>query len=258
VADRGSLLDLLLPGGAGLVALVGAGGKTSAQDALARELSARGRSVLLTCTTHWADRREEEGTPFDRLLLRPGLEGPAAAGAGPGLPPRPGITGLAARPAAPGKLKGIHPSWIPLLRPGWDAVLVEADGSRRLPVKAPGPDEPVLPPAPDLVVGVVGLDCLGRPMDGATVHRPERFAAVTGCAPGAPIRWEHLRALVLHPQGLFRGAGAAARLLLLNKLDAAPARPDPAALRGLGVRTVLAACGAGHPAAPPPEAIPCP
>ncbi len=159
----------------------------------------------------------------------------------------PGITLLVSREAdEPGKVKGIHPSWIPALRPAWDFVLVEADGSRRLPLKAPGDHEPVLPPGTDLVVGVVGLDGLGRPMDGRTVHRPERFTRVTGCEPGAPIAWEHLVALVRHPDGLFKGAPAA-RVLLLNKVDAAPFLPSRDQLAGLEVERVLLCRLEGEP-----------
>lgn len=159
----------------------------------------------------------------------------------------PGITVLVSREAdEPGKVKGIHPSWMPALRSAWDFVLVEADGSRRLPLKAPGSDEPVLPPGADLVVGVVGLDALGRPMDGRTVHRPERFAVVTGCAPGSPVTWEHLLALVRHPEGLFKGARAA-RALLLNKVDVAPFLPSRDQLAGFEVEQALLCRLEGEP-----------
>ncbi len=215
----------LLPGGGGVIAFVGGGGKTTALFRLARERAPR--PVLLTATTHLADPRLEPGRE-GRLVLDPRMEGPwqgeAVACAGPG------PTILMAREAdAPGKVKGIHPSWIPALGRAWDLVLVEADGSRGLPVKAPAPHEPVLPPDPDLVVGVIGLDCLDRPLDGTVAHRPELFSALTGCAPGEPIGWKHLGALVRHPRGLFKGASGA-RVLLLNKADAAGGRQPPAGL----------------------------
>ena len=88
----------------------------------------------------------------------------------------------------------------------WAFVLVEADGAKHRSIKAPGDHEPVVPPSTGAVIGVVGLDCLGRPMDGATVHRPERFHAVTGCPMGAPIRLAHIATLVRAPEGLFKGA----------------------------------------------------
>ncbi len=235
-----SLADLLLPllpGEKGVVAFVGAGGKTTAMLRLARELEARGRSVLVTTTTHLLDPRREPGGPAGRLFFRPEMELPYPGDAG--LRADAGITLLVSREEAePGKVKGLHPSWFPALRSAWDVVLVEADGSRRLPLKAPGDHEPVLPPGTDLVVGVVGLDGLGRPMDGRSVHRPERFARVTGCEPGSPVAWEHLAALVRHPEGLFKGA-TAARVLLLNKADTAPYLPSREQLAGVDVDRVL-------------------
>ena len=228
----------LVPGGSGVIAFVGAGGKTSALFHLGRELEARGRSVLVTTTTHLADPRVEPGPFSGNLVFRPDME--FAREDGPGLDGAPGLTVLVSREAdTPGKVKGIHPSWIPALKRAWDFVLVEADGSKRLSIKAPAPHEPVIPPGTDLVVGVVGLDCLGRPMDGRTVHRPERFARITGCDPGAAVGWEHLAALARHPEGLFKGAGTAPRVVLLNKADRAPFLPSQGQLGDLAADLVL-------------------
>ncbi len=233
----------LMPAASGVVAFVGAGGKTTAMFRLARELEEMGRSVLVTTTTHLLDPRLEPHGPERRLVFRPEMEFSRAGDAGfdgiAGVDAAPGIMLLVSREAdEPGKVKGIHPSWIPALRPAWDFVFVEADGSRRLPLKAPGDFEPVLPPGTDLVVGVVGLDGLGRPMDGRSVHRPECFAVVTGCEPGARIEWAHLVALVRHPEGVFKGA-LASRALLLNKVDAAPFLPSHDQLAALEVDRVL-------------------
>lgn len=220
------------------MAFVGAGGKTTHLLHFARELAADGRPVLVTTTTHLADPREEENT-FARILFRPDLERPPTPGSAPLPEPLPGVTLLVSRPAdEPGKLKGIHASRIAQLRAVWDLVLVESDGSKQLPVKAPAPWEPVVPEGTDLVVGVIGLDALGEPMDERTVHRPELFATVTGCAPGAPIGWDHVVALSRHPEGLFKGARGR-RVVLLNKVDEAPYLPSPGQLGALGADLVL-------------------
>jgi probable selenium-dependent hydroxylase accessory protein YqeC len=234
--NLGEALLPILPCAKGVVAFVGAGGKSTALYRFARERSEAQGPVLITTTTHLADPRLEPVPPIAELVFHPDLEGAGAPATLPG--PRPGVTILLSRPVEPGKVKGIHPDWIPPLKAAWDLILVEADGSRRLPVKAPAPFEPVLPPGTDLVAGVIGLDCLGRGMDGATVHRPECFHAVTGCPPGAPIGWEHLAALVRHPQGLFKGA-TGLRAVLLNKADAAAFLPSPAQMAGLDADLVL-------------------
>ena len=237
------LADALWPflrGPSGVIALVGAGGKTSVLFALAEELAGLGFGALLTTTTQIFDPRGE-GRSFDRLELVPAMALPLPPGTGaePGIVPgRPGQrVVLAAEAMATGKLRGIHPSRVAGLARDWPFVLVEADGSRGLPLKAPGDHEPVLPAQAGLVLGLIGLSCLGRPMDATTVHRPERFGPVAGCAAGEPIRPEHLLALTRSRDGLFKGAPAGARrVLLLNQADCSGLDPAGLAtwLRGAG------------------------
>ena len=229
-------LSPLLGEDRGTAAFVGAGGKTSALFRLANALVEQGRRVLLTTTTHLRDPRLEPCRPPFTFLLALELE--AAMTGAATFTSAPGLTVLLSRPAEPGKLKGLHPSWLPALGEAWEFVLVEADGSKGLPLKAPAAHEPVLPAGDGLVVGVLGLDGLGQPMDARTVHRPEIFSSLTGCAPGAPVTWEHLAALIHHPQGLFKGA-TGPRALLLNKVELASCVPGRAQLAGLPVDRVL-------------------
>ncbi|HWQ09856.1 MAG TPA: selenium cofactor biosynthesis protein YqeC [Holophaga sp.] len=211
------------PAAGGVIALVGAGGKTRALFGLGEELAEQGHDVLLTTTTHIFDPRLEAGRLFDEVILE---------GACPWeqVPPRPDrgrrIVFAGCKAPDPGKLRGVEPTRIGELARAGAFLLVEADGAKRHPVKAPGPHEPVVPGMAGLVIGVIGLDCLGRPMDGATVHRPEHFSTVAGCAMGDPIRPEHLMALARSPQGLFKGTPPGSRrVLLLNKADCCSLEP---------------------------------
>lgn len=221
------LLPLLPhPESGGVIALVGAGGKTTAMYALGQDLAGRAPGeALLTTTTQIFDPRLEPGRPFDQVLLAPELADPVP---GDGEPPSAWLEAraqgqrvvLAAQATPDGKLGGIHPDRVPELARVWPFVIIEADGSRHRPVQAPDAHEPVLPARLDMVVGMVGLGCLGQPMDEAIVYRPEGFTRATGCLPGDPIRLEHLLALARHPQGLFQGVPAGVRrVLLLNQAD---------------------------------------
>jgi probable selenium-dependent hydroxylase accessory protein YqeC len=254
-------LPPLPPGPGRVIALVGAGGKTSALFGLGEDLAlgpARAR-VLLTTTTHIYDPRLEDGRGFDRLVLAPDLADPAREPPGPLPRPAPApcrVVLAAGEEPGTGKLRGIHPDHAARLALAWDYVILEADGAKRLPVKAPAGHEPVLPPASGLVLGFVGLACLGRPMDGRTVHRPERFGPLTGCAPGAPITLDHLATLARSPQGLFQGAPAGARrVLVLNQADLCPEASAALAerLAGLGLqgvdRVLVCVLGAARPEA---------
>lgn len=91
-----------------------------------------------------------------------------------------------------------------------DYVLVEADGSKRLPLKAHLPHEPVIPACAGQVIGVVGLSGLGQPIEKAA-HRPEQYAKLCGAAITDAVTPE-LAANVLNAEDL-------ADLYILNQAD---------------------------------------
>jgi molybdenum cofactor cytidylyltransferase len=215
-----------LPGAFGLgsselVAISGGGGKSSLMFALAKALS--GRVIMTTTTriftaqTKLADAvfivpkgQTSDGgligesgqvSELGALLARHGnclvigeLVGEKAAGVPPELP---------------GRL---------LARADVDYVLVEADGSRMRPCKAPAGHEPVVPTETTVLVPVAGIDAVGgRLVDVA--HRPERVAVLTGLRPDDEMTTSALAALMSHPDGGLKGAPGEARVVpLLNKV----------------------------------------
>ncbi len=210
-----------------IAAFVGAGGKTSAIFALADAAADFG--VTITTTTHIRDPRLEKGRRFGRVLIDPELAEPQAllwriSSMSPhrfasmrGAPPLIVASGVIAEE---GKLVGIHPERADEIAAQCDILLVEADGSRGRPIKAPGAHEPVIPPRSAIVVGLVGLDCLGAPLCAATAHRPELLASLTGCAEGETIEAGHIAALIRSPDGLFGHCPPGSRhVVLLNKAE---------------------------------------
>ena len=128
-------LQLRLPEHA-VISVVGAGGKTSLIFAWAHELAAAGKNVVITTTTHMyrPDRMEEDGI---RIVVSDDPERPDKVMA----PPAEVLDGL---------------------RETADVVLIEADGSRRMPLKWPAPWEPVVPDYTDFTVCVAGLSAIGK------------------------------------------------------------------------------------------------
>jgi probable selenium-dependent hydroxylase accessory protein YqeC len=127
-------------------------------------------------------------------------------------PPPPG--------AEAGKAHGYSPACIDALaeRGLADWILVEADGSRNRPIKAPAAYEPVIPASACAVLGVIGLGCLNKAFTPELVHRMTEFAAVTGLRPGETITPAAAASLVLHPAGLFKNSPAL-RCLFCNQSD---------------------------------------
>jgi probable selenium-dependent hydroxylase accessory protein YqeC len=101
-----------------------------------------------------------------------------------------------------------------------DHIIVEADGAKRLPLKAPGDQEPIIPSATTLLVPIVGIDALRKPLNEETAFRPERIAELTGAQLGEPITPQLIASLIAHPRGLCKGVPSGARITpLINKVE---------------------------------------
>lgn len=108
-------------------------------------------------------------------------------------------------------------------RPDVDFVLVEADGSRMRPIKAPAAHEPVIPPETTVVVPMVGLDAMGGRIEDVA-HRPELLSAVIGknYSPDDRLTAADAAALLVHEQGGLKNVPEGARVIpFLNKAETA-------------------------------------
>jgi probable selenium-dependent hydroxylase accessory protein YqeC len=85
------------------------------------------------------------------------------------------------------RVGGVEPAWIGGLAGLADVVLIEADGSRRRPIKGTADHEPAIPTAATLVVAIANVRALGMPVDDEHVHRPEVFSELTGIGQGQSI-----------------------------------------------------------------------
>ncbi|MEZ4769871.1 MAG: selenium cofactor biosynthesis protein YqeC [Caldilineales bacterium] len=226
------------------IALVGAGGKSTLLFRLGSELAAAGRQTLLTTTTKiWA--RQMAGAPFtitspDEHLLADEL--PAA------LRTHGQLLALSGPALEAGKMQGIAPQAVCRMAGLSDvqAVVVEADGSRGRPLKAPAEHEPVIPACATHVINVVGMTALGKPLSADWVHRPELVAQLTGLHIDAPISTDAAARLVVHPEGGLKGHPPGAQSLLYLNLMDSDASTDLDAARDIA-RAVLRHSPSGGP-----------
>jgi probable selenium-dependent hydroxylase accessory protein YqeC len=197
-----------------LICFVGAGGKTTAITRLARELKGRGKRVLVTTTTAMY---RPDVVWCDELIVTHSQESPSFQQVKNG-----NIICLGREISSENKLLGVGSLLIDEIyqKKLFDCILVEGDGSRRRPVKAPAAHEPVVPRTTTTLVGVIGLDALGRTIDHSCVHRPELFCRITGCEMGDAITEETIAGLIGSAQGLFKTAPEGCKIfLLLNKAE---------------------------------------
>ena len=201
------------PGGR-CISVIGSGGKTTLLRHLSRRFSG---TVILTTSTHiypFPDlplvETVEADAPGERRRVLQTLEAALAVHRVICLgTPQP--SGKLSAPALP----------FDVLYAMADHIVVEADGAAGRPLKAHRPWEPVIPACSDMTICVLGASGIGRPA-ALACHCPERFAALAGISPDAPVSEEHIAA-VLNREGL-------ADCCIVNQVDALS---DPAVARRL-------------------------
>jgi molybdenum cofactor cytidylyltransferase len=209
-----ALLDALGIGRGDVVAVAGAGGKTTLVYRLAQDARRAGLRVLATTTTHMGTLPEAvtgpvfveaEGDPLPGLDHALRVQGQAT---------------LLGRRVREDKLEGVPPERVDALARRADLVLVEADGARGRSLKMPAEHEPVVPRSTTLLLVLAALDLLDEPLEERWVHRLELVGDACGKLRGARLGPED----VVHALGSARGypsrvpPGARAAVFL-NKVE---------------------------------------
>lgn len=129
-----------------ITAIVGSGGKTSLIKQMAARCLTEGKSVFVTTSTHMFI---EENTlctdDAEDIISRLQETGYVMAGIAEGL-----------------KIKSLSAKTYEAVCAYADVVLVEADGSKHMPLKYPNETEPVIPENADEILVVCGLHALGQ------------------------------------------------------------------------------------------------
>jgi molybdenum cofactor cytidylyltransferase len=205
------------PQSGGSIAFVGAGGKTTALFQLARELLHPSSlishpSVFVTATSHlgiWQ-------IPLaDQHIV---AESPEGIGKLPE-----GIT-LVTGPLEGARTQPVNSTTLFWLREVAKnkqiPLLIEADGSRQRPLKAPAAHEPPIPDFVDTVVVVAGLSGLGKPVTDEFVFRAEQFKEIAGAPDEQIVTSEMLTRVLIHPEGGLKNIPPhARRVALLNQAE---------------------------------------
>ena len=194
------LLSELMKIKRGATAIIGGGGKTTLMYTLARELE-KENSVVIMTTTHIAL------PPHVPTILNPSEDDAR-------LLIRKGRTVCVAKM---GTEKKLCPSDISVetLCEMADYVIVEADGSKGLPLKAHLEYEPVIPPCANDTILVIGMSGIGKNVLSAA-HRTEQYCLLGKCGP-EDIATCEIEARVVNAENLHTK-------IFLNQTDAC--KPD--------------------------------
>lgn len=203
--------------GSSRIALVGSGGKTTLMFQLAKDYQTR---VILTTSTHMAqdqlqgaDHHIEVHDGGDIPDPAENLQGDVLLFTGP--------------PVETNRVGGLDSELLEnllKLADSWNCpLIIEADGARKLPLKAPADHEPPIPHFVDTVITVIGLSGLGKPLNEKWVHRPEYFSRLVDLPFESVINSHHLvHALTSDGGGLKNIPSRAHKILLFNQIDSFP------------------------------------
>lgn len=180
-----------------VISAVGAGGKTTLLYALAEAFFDLGKRVIVTTTTHMAIPNRyavlTEDAALREMFIKSAVREQVVT---VGIPDE---TEDGAH-----KMHGLPKEELEALRKYCDVLLVEADGSRRLPVKAPEHFEPVIPDMTQLVLGVQGAAAVDRRIADVSC-RTDKVCEILAKKPEDLVSVDDLVTLLLHDRGQKKG-----------------------------------------------------
>lgn len=191
-----------------IISLVGGGGKTTLMYLLADVYCKKGYKTLITTTTH-IERPKEELWIHSKEELKEQWEQ--------------GRIAVAGEESTEEKIAGIDLQLLDSYIQGADAVLVEADGAKRMSCKVPNDTEPVLLPRSNIVIGVMGLEVIGKSLRDAC-FRLEQAVKLLQVSPEHIITEEDLVRILTDSRGTRKGVGAREYYIVLNKCEDAKRR----------------------------------
>jgi len=195
-----------------LIAITGAGGKTTTMYTLASELAQRGKRVITTTTTQifYPEPGETDtlivATETHALLKTIDEDWQKYRSLN--------VAGAILRTA---KLAGLQPEqpYELLMKSGADAVIVEADGARHRMIKAPAEHEPVMPLQTNVALLMISAEAINQPLSDRIAHRQEQVATVTGINVGDVLSPAVIARLITSEQGALKHIPETATAYLL-------------------------------------------
>ncbi|MEG0371291.1 MAG: selenium cofactor biosynthesis protein YqeC [Clostridium sp.] len=192
-----------------MISFVGGGGKTSLMFSLANQLQRFGSDLVTTTTKIFCPKEDEYSALY--LLDSVRIEDID--------PIKNKITVIGQNINNDNKIIGLPKEVLDTIhgKGVFDFILVEADGAKGKPIKAPNVTEPIIPDKTNINIGVMGVDALDEDIS-SICFRYEIFSSITQNT--TKVDDESVISLINHPLGLFKGTPETCkRYLVINKCD---------------------------------------
>ena len=206
-----------------LIAIIGAGGKTTTMYTLASELAQKGKRVITTTTTQIF---YPESSETDLLIIDPNMD-TLLQSIDEAWSQCHRIT-VAGSILRADKLGGLQPEqpYELLVNSKAHVVIVEADGARHRMIKAPAEHEPAIPSHTNVALLLMSAAAINKPLDENIAHRPECIASVTGIRVGDVLSPAVIAKLMTSEQGALKHIPrTASAYLLITHASMAPKAP---------------------------------
>ncbi len=165
-----------------IISVIGAGGKTTLIHRLADEYRKQNKRVLICTTTHmFLESDTDISCNAEQIIARLEKRGICMAGK--------------QDQENTDKIVGLPGDVLRCVMDHADVTLIEADGSKHMPVKYPVDHEPVLYPGTTKVILVMGLWTLGQPIK-KTVFRYEEMLKRFGWCAEDTLTFEMLNVII--------------------------------------------------------------
>ncbi len=197
------MLEYLNLGDENMIAIQGAGGKTSTLFLLAEEFKASQKPCLISTTTKMGI-----VTKYDEFVseneFRKLDENKVY---------------FTSQKRLDDKEIGYPPSFFDEIfaRKLISNIILETDGAKRMPIKGWRDDEPLNPRKITHCIGVLGLDSVNKPFDERFCHRKELMQNIIGNPKELTV--DSYAKIINSSDGLFRHSYDARKFLILNKSD---------------------------------------
>lgn len=218
-----------------MISIIGGGGKTTLMFSLAKELKAKGKKVAVTTSTHIMKPSVDDIT--DLVIMNPDEQAVINAFKN--------NTVVAFGNDSEGKMGSPEPEFFNYIKKYVDYVFVEADGSKRLPFKAPRDYEPVYPQENEYTIIVAGLSAIGCPIK-EKCHRANLLCNIIKKDENEILTAEDMAEVIISSKGQLKDIKNFSKVtLVLNQADDEQRIKDATEVANIvfkkrGIKTVIA------------------
>ncbi|WP_315078497.1 selenium cofactor biosynthesis protein YqeC [uncultured Clostridium sp.] len=210
-----------------IISFVGGGGKTSLIYELGSELSKLGKKVIITTTTHMhmpeenvvlTDKKDDVlNLLYSKNMITVGQKciNKSNVHKYSNLINKENIQCV--EEVKVEKIQGFSIEFTRELIEYCDFLLIEADGAKRLPLKMPANHEPVILEQSNLVIGVCGIDAVGKSIK-ETCHRKELVTKFLNVDEEHKINEEDVAKILLSEKGQKKNVKCDYKVII-NKVD---------------------------------------